>query len=274
MCPSQEYQRKLHPDDLPLRAQQQRTQRGEQCHFIVRKNPHYPRRRQLLPPIIETKSSSQSTIVPLHDTSSLANVCERVDTSANNNNTTQMPNTDENGNNRRYVSVYTCEKPTTVCKMCRNNFRSCEFCQKNVARKLNCTRLARIPTAINLHETTTTDDNDIVMHNKKPNNFVSTTYSPVYNIREIRTVCNSFSALGIDKKLLDVECNTNQQSAITSVSAQNNNNNNIGSLSVSLAHSTPSTRHSIGDSTQSTANIVQEVVNNNPSKGYGSYVYI
>lgn len=55
VCPGQEYQRKLHPDDLPLKTQLQRQQRNEIMHFLVRRNPNYPRRRQMLAPISEVK---------------------------------------------------------------------------------------------------------------------------------------------------------------------------------------------------------------------------
>ncbi|XP_050084491.1 uncharacterized protein LOC126570619 [Anopheles aquasalis] len=55
VCPGQEYQRKLHPDDLPLKTQLQRQQKGEIMHFLVRRNPNYPRRRQLLATIAESK---------------------------------------------------------------------------------------------------------------------------------------------------------------------------------------------------------------------------
>ncbi|XP_052867837.1 uncharacterized protein LOC128273822 [Anopheles cruzii] len=55
VCPGQEYQRKLHPDDLPLKTQLQRQQKGEIMHFLVRRNPNYPRRRQLLATITESK---------------------------------------------------------------------------------------------------------------------------------------------------------------------------------------------------------------------------
>jgi hypothetical protein len=58
VCPIQEYQRKLHPDDLPLQAQVKRKQRGEVSHFLVRRNPNYPRRRQLLPSILEKSCSN------------------------------------------------------------------------------------------------------------------------------------------------------------------------------------------------------------------------
>lgn len=41
VCESQEYQRKLHPDDLPLRVQQAWQGGTHQCHFLVRRNPDY-----------------------------------------------------------------------------------------------------------------------------------------------------------------------------------------------------------------------------------------
>lgn len=44
VCPDQEYQRKLHPDDLPLKAQILRNQKGENCHFLVRRIRNLARR--------------------------------------------------------------------------------------------------------------------------------------------------------------------------------------------------------------------------------------
>lgn len=41
VCESQEYQRKLHPDDLPLRVQQAWQGGAYKCHFLVRRNPDY-----------------------------------------------------------------------------------------------------------------------------------------------------------------------------------------------------------------------------------------
>lgn len=40
VCASQEYERKLHPDDLPLMVQ--RSWSGSDCHFRVRRNPRAP----------------------------------------------------------------------------------------------------------------------------------------------------------------------------------------------------------------------------------------
>lgn len=41
VCPSQEYERKLHPDDLPLLVQRSWPQDTD-CHFRVRRNPRAP----------------------------------------------------------------------------------------------------------------------------------------------------------------------------------------------------------------------------------------
>lgn len=247
----QEYQRKLHPDDLPLRAQQQRTQRGEQCHFIVRKNPHFlaRQRRQslLLAPIVETHKS------------------------------TAMPKAmvNENSNGNRYADV----------DGNNNGIGSTAVFHKNCVRELNYSRLTRVPTTDHLNEFQSHDDDAIQQqqHNCTSSSFITaaaaaaatstavataatvtntttptsaptaaTTYCPVYNIREIRTVCNSFSALGIDKKLWDLDCKP----------------------SSSLASMTAANRHSVAGVTTTSMNIVREAVNNNPAKGYGSYVYI
>lgn len=258
VCQSQEYQRKLHPDDLPLRAQQQRTQRGEQCHFIVRKNPHYPRRRQLLPPIVENKSMA------LILDSSLAVVCDQVSDLRLNNNititTSSVPTIitdaeDNKNNNRGYVSVYEKSSSSSVCKMCRNTFRLCDFCQKkDAAQKLKSSRLARIPTATNLTECSKQDSELIY---KTLNSFNATTYNPVYNIREIRTDGNSFSSLGIDKKILAVE--TNHKTSLLSLSKPDTMTpTNINRLSVGGTNTV----------------VLTEAVNNDPAKGYGNFVYI
>uniref|UniRef100_A0A1L8DBW7 Ras-associating domain-containing protein n=1 Tax=Nyssomyia neivai TaxID=330878 RepID=A0A1L8DBW7_9DIPT len=146
VCPNQEYQRKLHPDDLPLRAQIQRQQQGETCHFLVRRNPNYPRRRQILPPIQESN-----------------------------------PSLDKDGGDTKGDGVkgHVDDGEPRMCKMCKNNFKSCEYCNKSCKR-------------------------DKTPHSVSAQPSPSLTYHPVYNIREIRTVCHSFSSLGMDKKLLDI----------------------------------------------------------------------
>lgn len=244
MCSAQEYQRKLHPDDLPLRAQQQRIQRGDQCHFIVRKNPHYPRRR--LSSVGDNKSSALIA-APLTE-SNLAALDEQtaeVPLNKSCSHSVANANADANANNRRYVSVYLGDRSNGgVCKMCRNNFRSCEFCLKN-NRKSTGSRLTRIPTASNLTESRP-EDNKVI-------NRVST-YNPVYNIREIRTVCNSFSSLGGDKIELD--------DSLTQAAPQPKRPS-LGSVVINTSPTA-----SINSS------VILEEVNNNPAKGFGNFVYI
>uniref|UniRef100_A0A6B2EAM0 Ras-associating domain-containing protein n=1 Tax=Phlebotomus kandelakii TaxID=1109342 RepID=A0A6B2EAM0_9DIPT len=153
VCPNQEYQRKLHPDDLPLRAQVQRQQRGEMCHFLVRRNPNYPRRRQILPPIQESNPSLATDSSPAKGEPELKA-------------TGVVIKNNEEGNKR-------------LCKMCKNSFKSCDYCNKSPPR-------------------------DKVTASASAHSSPALTYHPVYNIREIRTVCHSFSSLGVDKKLLDI----------------------------------------------------------------------
>uniref|UniRef100_A0A1B0DLR9 Ras-associating domain-containing protein n=2 Tax=Phlebotomus papatasi TaxID=29031 RepID=A0A1B0DLR9_PHLPP len=154
VCPNQEYQRKLHPDDLPLRAQVQRQQRGETCHFLVRRNPNYPRRRQILPPIQESNPSLTADAPAPRTEPEVKSDAKSQD----------------DGEKR-------------MCRMCKNNFKSCEYCNKAPSR-----------------------DKATISASAHPS--PSLTYHPVYNIREIRTVCHSFSSLGVDKKLLDINMKT------------------------------------------------------------------
>lgn len=219
---------------MPLRAQQLRKQRGEQCHFIVRKNPLYTRRRQLLPPIVENKSTIPKTM----STTAAATATPTITTTTITASPTMTLDKDEKSNSHRYMN-------TAVC-------------HKNCARELNYSRLTRVPTTDNLTECQSPDDDAI---QNTSNSFITTTYSPVYNIREIRTVCNSFSSLGIDKKLWDAECN--QKTTLPTTQLQN-----LASMN------TAANRHSVAGVTASSINIIREAVNNNPAKGYGSYVYI
>lgn len=180
-----------------MRTQQQRTQRGEQFHFIVRKNPHYPRRRQLLPPNVENKSTKPD---------------------------------DENSNNHRYTT-------------------STAVCHKNCVRELSYARLTRVHTIDNLNDCHSHDDDTI---QRTTSNIISK-YKPVYNIREISAVCNSFSSLG---------------------SGWNVDRNQKTSPNLSSHQTSVSNRLSMDCPPNSNLNIVREAVINNPAKGYGSYVYI
>lgn len=86
---------------------------------------------------------------------------------------------------------------SSVCNKCKNSFKSCEFCQQKKSggdqSKEALVSYRREPRKLIMNEPATT------------------TYNPVYNIREIRTVCHSFSSLGIDKKLLDIQMSQQQK---------------------------------------------------------------
>lgn len=61
MCPSQEYERKLHPDDHPLMVQRAWPS-DKECHFRVRRNPiapPLPPRSISLPPKPEIRSREE-----------------------------------------------------------------------------------------------------------------------------------------------------------------------------------------------------------------------
>lgn len=341
VCPGQEYQRKLHPDDLPLRAQSERMKRGETCHFLVRRNPNYPRRRQLLPSLNEFNMSSCSSSVSLKDTN-----CNNDDNNANdnnndNNNISQEPqlldmSTDSisdvssNNNNKKTTTTSTLQRITSTtnvssmsskdidtqsitsydsksslssysststsssslssssssssssfpispasssfqieCKKCRNSFKSCEFCHKNSAL-IQAQRQLQIQT-----------------------------YNPVYNIREIRTVGHCFSSLGNDKKLLDIHLNgrfetrlpllpsttpapalpvkpqTIQQRPQSMVLRRSSriesdlNGNTFKSTVIPAAAAAASS-----SSITSSLSLTDEIVNNDPKKGLGHFVYI
>lgn len=191
MCPAQESQRKLHEDDYPLRVQMQRTQRGEQFHFIVRKNQHYLR-RLLLPP---SENKITNTI-------------------------------EENSNTRR-------------------NTASTAACHKNCVRELSYGQLTRFSTTDDLNQNECQLQDDVTTKTSSCLN----KYQPVYKYREINSVCNSFSTLGLGRKM-------DQTHKILSNSTSHNTTNRKSMVSTL------------------NLNIVREAVNNNPALGYGNYVYI
>ena len=209
VCPDQEYQRKLHPDDLPLRAQILRNQKGEACHFLVRRIRNMSRRSiqlqldhqnnnqqqnysidmnsslsQIKPPKIDevsTKSPStssiqlsspsivKSTFTKLESCFGKLNALTRYDQSS-------MP--DVNGN----VIQQQKQSQPRKCQCNMSSSQRCNYCSQKLMKGFN----------------------DSLMHSE-PSLIKSPTYNPVYNIREIRTVQNSFSSFGSDKKLIDLD---------------------------------------------------------------------
>lgn len=121
-------------------------------------------------------------------------------------------------------------------------------CQKKCVRELSYVQ----PTRISAPD----EKNEFRSHNDETTKktSINNKYQPVYNIREISAVCNSISSLGLGWNL------------------DRSQNRIIKSPNLSKHIATQ--RHSLDTATNSNLNIVREAVNNNPAKGYGSYVYI
>ncbi|XP_055381948.1 uncharacterized protein LOC129612405 [Condylostylus longicornis] len=280
VCPGQEYQRKLHPDDIPLKAQNERIQRGETCHFLVRRNPNYPKRRQTISttstrsgnmssnqnfssgkiydidisevnkesarintvtPNMSNENSERQTRYPASEICIEKSELKFHDYNCFDNNFKQNQKCSLNGNT--LVSLIQISTPSQYCatmlsqmkeqncsvikakkaqqnqsnvqkncQKCRNSFKSCEFCNKN----LKATILHAPPQASTPSSNLKLTENLSVLQNSKHysrqkcmlTNLEVTKYSPVYNIREIRTVSQSFSSLGNDKKIIDIDFET------------------------------------------------------------------
>ncbi|XP_061395525.1 uncharacterized protein LOC133331146 [Musca vetustissima] len=310
VCPGQEYQRKLHPDDIPLRAQTERCKRGETCHFLVRRNPNYARRRQILNALDEveqaykvsenstnspaannnnTKSSSSfdadCSMNSLDDSSSLLDIsietlsddlqsimttsdeddveCASSISGSSTDTSSSCSSSEGSASIRRTPSTLTViSKPSLApasesCGHCPNTPpASCDFCHKNAA--------------------------------KTPS--PPSSYSPVYNIREIRAGSHSFSCLGSDKKLLDMElngrfdpstaCRMRPQSvyrpAVPRVILDATSATETTSAAVLIqdVNGNHATKPAAPMKSATTTTLGGEEVNNNPSKGLGHFVYI
>lgn len=251
VCPDQEYQRKLHPDDLPLRTQLQRNQKGENCHFLVRRIRNLSRRvlkldepttkaanySMTLTPSNDVKPESASSATEITKSSSASSSPSSSSLAAFKSKFTKIEsclckltlrldnddNTDVNGN---VVSPQKCQ-----CNpIPKQPIQHCIHCNRKSASSLRGFNHLRDFGKLAKPPTTSVDRSSS-----------SSTYNPVYNVREIRTVGNSFSSLGSDKKLMELDA-----------------------LQVA-ASSAISRRHSVA---------VDEIVNTHPSMGIGNYVYI
>lgn len=126
---------------------------------------------------------------------------------------------------RKLLPIITENKSITPPEKDNSNSLTCRC----AAVSRNYTRLIRIPTTDNL--------NGLYTHEDKS----KSQYVPVYNNREIYTVCNTFSSFNIDKKLYDMDYIETQKSTLLN-SRQFKNNVTV-----------------------------HEAVNN---KGYGNFVYV
>ncbi|KAG5674804.1 hypothetical protein PVAND_004752 [Polypedilum vanderplanki] len=158
VCPDQEYQRKLHPDDLPLRAQILRNPKGENCHFLVRKIRNMARRSLQLDQN-QTNNAEQMIMKPI-EASLVKSTFTKFESCFGK---LRRDESDENGN-------------LLASRKCQCSSSNCNY------------------------------------NHQSPLTVSTASYSPVYNIREIRTVQNSFSTFGSDKKLIDLERATRRHS--------------------------------------------------------------
>lgn len=252
VCPDQEYQRKLHPDDNPLRAQIQRNQKGENCHFLVRRIRNMSRRTLTLDDT--TKANYSVTLTP---------PAANADVSA-----PESKSTTDNLKMMSSLIAPPSSTPPSSIAVFKSKFTKLESClckltlrsdSDSVDVNGNVILPQRCQCNLSLHQHQQPPTIKHCIHcNRKSllkgfaakastsiiasdRSLSSSTYNPVYNIREIRTTGNSFSSLGSDKKLMEID-------AIPTA-----------------AGSAISRRHSVA---------VDEIVNTHPSMGIGNYVYI
>ncbi|XP_058060085.1 uncharacterized protein LOC131210810 [Anopheles bellator] len=299
VCPGQEYQRKLHPDDLPLKTQLQRQQKGEIMHFLVRRNPNYPRRRQLLATITESKhfilnaaglveptpavthhhhrlslhggsfslgptttgtTSFISDIVDglsslndlpaetkslrlkeaLSSSSSSSSSCSSFSSLSSDSSTssTASSSASDDNNNEDSSPCHQCPASVSTSGVAWRHSEPPAASAEPPEIKCKNSAQSLLPPP------RPAKSSSMLAALSKPSLPLSVlaapSYSPVYNIREIRTVSQSFSSLGIDKKLADIRGARGEQPAAPPLRSP----------------------------------LVKEMVNTDPAKGVGNFVYI
>lgn len=194
VCSLQEYQRKLHADDRPLITQMKRKQKGENCHFLVRRNPILSNSSRLLigfndkPNLIsnrhslaasfslqtdiinsltkDTNSSNISSdqhIVNKNNNNNINNVdCKNIDTSLS-----SLSKTDD---------YYTNSKTNTAEPMkIKCNHKT------SVSSLRDLSLVFKMPT---VRQKSMADNKSFSAILSKPS---QSSYSPVYNVRDIMT---------------------------------------------------------------------------------------
>lgn len=239
VCPGQECQRKLHPDDLPLRVQSERLRRGESCHFLVRRTPNYARRRQLLANLNEAinqsyesdSTTASSTAVEDTDAASLLEMSLESELSLSED--LRSCSSGEDAEDDECASSSGSSDNSTECALHRDFYK---------------------------RPTSSPVISPSVQNNSSSASPPARAYSPVYNIREIRTASHSFSSLGKDKKLLDIHMTARYAPT--------------GVYSRLLPVAEVDTGSSLDINANATTTVTAEAVNNNPAKGLGHFVYL
>ncbi|XP_034472077.1 uncharacterized protein LOC117779864 [Drosophila innubila] len=240
VCPGQECQRKLHPDDLPLRAQSERLRRGESCHFLVRRTPNYARRRQLLANLNEAINQSTASSANVEDTDSVSLLEMSLESELSLSEDLRSCSSNEDAEDDECASSSGSSDNSTECALHR------DFYQRPTSSPA---------TSPSVQSSSNSNSNSSSGNSASP---PARAYSPVYNIREIRTASHSFSSLGKDKKLLDIHMNARYAPT--------------GVYSRLLPVAEVDTGSCLDLNANATA--TAEAVNNNPAKGLGHFVYL
>lgn len=182
VCPNQEYQRKLHPDDIPLREQQIRISKGDFCHFIIRRAHHRP---AVL--FVQTDETFNLSLPTTKD------ICERL----------QRTSKASNNNNNSNWSSAPIEPPSySSLALLKSKFNKLESCLSKLTLRNQVTHLADLNEKrydVNSNILTTDEIQDDQLRRQSRNHKAFSTadissfsYNPVYNVREIKFTENSF----------------------------------------------------------------------------------
>lgn len=216
----QEYQRKLHPDDAPLRAQMLRQQLGgKPCQFLVRENPQYlPQCRSGTANFLATDSANdiddhRMLIVEEEDhtigresINAVTEIIKPTDATPEaqvlSTPLALTPPTSPKvlpAKPSSPVHIMSNRSSASLCNMCKYTFKTCDFCHKNTntigPSSLSATNATAALASMTTHRARTTQSGKFATS-------AALAYSPVYNIREIRTLRQSFSTPGGTKRSL------------------------------------------------------------------------
>lgn len=326
VCPGQEYQRKLHPDDIPLRAQLERAKRGEVCHFMVRRNPHYVTSvpslssyEDILPTDLKTKfdnhyDGNRNSYLNISIDSLSEELQRLISRNSDDEDNGSLKSTSSDTSSEGSIERKSIRAPSTTANpvnIFNDNKSSSGFRKFTAALSTNDSKkaLTQEDAGGTLVNESNKGNSSFVPSTPHPIKAMCTTYSPVYNIREIRTASQSFSALGNDKKLLDIEPNAHFEyyfarnsflrPRFSNYNSNNKKCNNINSnnkhlmaqkdvkqsdagngLCRTMGSAARMSRLSLPTSSKGvernlvTTLVAGEEVTNNPAKGLGHFVYL
>jgi hypothetical protein len=218
VCADQEYQRKLHGDDKPLQTQIKRNQKGENCHFLVRRNPILSASNRLLIDFTEKpsfiNSSRHSLAAPITINThndidivhcfrdlSLTKDAAKLSSNLNYISSSNKINIHCNNNNNNEDDDPKITNNYDTKKRCR----SCSLTLHNDSNKMTLIETKKSRCTDCKRNKPSLKDFSLMCKKSTYN------YKSVYNIREIRTYSNSFSSLGKDQKIFDIESQYNKE---------------------------------------------------------------